>query len=91
MADEELLTQEEMEACGLQADQVQVLKKCFDGFADEDGAIPAEQVWTFLLLLLLASTAPTTNPASTLISAPSLSTHPPPAPPLNSRLAVSWP
>ena len=53
MADEELLTQEEMEACGLQADQVQVLKKCFDGFADEDGAIPAEQVYSCLLVLLL--------------------------------------
>merc|ERR1712226_1684305 len=44
MADEELLTQEEMDAIGLQADQVQVLKKCFDGFADEEGAIPADQV-----------------------------------------------
>ena len=24
--------------------KVQVLKKCFDGFADEEGAIPADQV-----------------------------------------------
>ena len=45
MADEEdLLTTEEMEAIGLETDQVQVLKKCFDGFADEEGAIPADQV-----------------------------------------------
>ena len=26
---------------------MQVLKKCFDGFADEEGAIPADQVFVF--------------------------------------------
>merc|ERR1712158_287544 len=51
MADEELLTQEEMDAIGLQADQVQVLKKCFDGFADEEGAIPAENVGNILSMM----------------------------------------
>merc|ERR1711941_262670 len=51
MADEELLTQEEMDAIGLQADQVQVLKKCFDGFADEEGAIPADQVGGILAMM----------------------------------------
>ena len=30
--------------------QVQVLKKCFDGFADEEGAIPADQVNHFVFL-----------------------------------------
>merc|ERR1711994_101940 len=39
---EDLLTKEEMEAIGLEPDQVLVLKRCFDGFADEDGAIPAD-------------------------------------------------
>merc|ERR1711934_1056869 len=51
MADEELLTQEEMDAIGLQAGQVQVLKKCFDGFADEEGAIPADQVGGILAMM----------------------------------------
>merc|ERR1712133_45305 len=51
MSDEELLTQEEMDAIGLQADQVQVLKKCFDGFADEEGAIPADQVGGILAMM----------------------------------------
>merc|ERR1711884_753466 len=51
MADEELLTQEEMDAIGLQADQVQVLKKCFDGFADEEGTIPADQVGGILAMM----------------------------------------
>merc|ERR1712121_93053 len=51
MADEELLTQEEMDAIGLQADQGQVLKKCFDGFADEEGAIPADQVGGILAMM----------------------------------------
>merc|ERR1711878_193783 len=51
MADEELLTQEEMDAIGLQPDQVQVLKKCFGGFADEEGAIPADQVGGILAMM----------------------------------------
>merc|ERR1711920_681847 len=52
MADiEGFLTKEEMDAIGLQADQVQVLKKCFDGFADEDGAIPAENVGGILAMM----------------------------------------
>ena len=31
--------------------QVDVLKKCFDGFADEDGAIPADNVGNILSLM----------------------------------------
>ena len=31
--------------------QVDVLKKCFDGFADEEGAIPAENVGNILSLM----------------------------------------
>ena len=40
-----------MEACGLEPDQVQVLKRCFDGFADEEGAIPADNVGSILLMM----------------------------------------
>merc|ERR1711970_1396493 len=40
-----------MNDLGLQADQVQVLKKCFDGFADEEGAIPAENVGNILSMM----------------------------------------
>lgn len=36
---------------GLEAEQVDVLKKCFDGFADEEGAIPAENVGNILSLM----------------------------------------
>ena len=43
--------QEELEACGLEPDQVQVLKGCFDGFADEEGAIPADNVGSILLMM----------------------------------------
>lgn len=31
--------------------KVDVLKKCFDGFADEEGAIPAENVGNILSLM----------------------------------------
>ena len=51
MEDEELLTQEEMEAIGLEPDQVLVLKRCFDGFADEEGAIPADNVGGILAMM----------------------------------------
>lgn len=52
MAEEEsLLTQEEMEAIGLEPDQVLVLKRCFDGFADEEGAIPADNVGSILSMM----------------------------------------
>jgi len=51
MEDEGLLTTEEMEAIGLEAEQVQVLKRCFDGFADEDGAIPADNVGGILQMM----------------------------------------
>jgi len=53
MADdnEELLTQEEMEGMGLEPDQVKVLKGCFDGFSDEEGVIPAEEVGNILSLM----------------------------------------
>jgi len=47
----DLLSQEEMEDLGLEAEQVDVLKKCFDGFADEEGAIPAENVGNILSLM----------------------------------------
>merc|ERR1712080_79633 len=36
---------------GPEAEQVDVLKKCFDGFADEEGAIPAENVGNILSLM----------------------------------------
>jgi len=49
MAD--LLSKEEMEDMGLDEDQVNVLKRCFDGFADEDGAIPAENVGNILSMM----------------------------------------
>merc|ERR1712243_139074 len=49
--DEELLTTEEMEAIGLETEQVLVLKRCFDGFADDDGAIPADNVGGILAMM----------------------------------------
>merc|ERR1712149_82025 len=52
MADiEEFLSKEEMEEIGLEVDQITVLKNCFDGFADEDGAIPAENVGNILSMM----------------------------------------
>ena len=36
---------------GLDEEQVSVLKRCFDGFADEDGAIPAENVGNILSMM----------------------------------------
>merc|ERR1711936_450463 len=52
MADiEEFLSKEEMEEIGLEPDQVKVLKGCFDGFADEDGAIPADNVGGILSMM----------------------------------------
>merc|ERR1712203_1111818 len=51
MGDDGLLTQEEMEKIGLEADQVLTLKKCFDGFADEEGAIPADNVGNILSMM----------------------------------------
>merc|ERR1711953_234063 len=47
----ELLSQEEMSDMGLDAEQINVLKKCFDGFADEDGAIPADNVGNILSMM----------------------------------------
>merc|ERR1712077_185918 len=47
----ELLTQEEKEDIGLEDEQITVLKNCFDGFADEDGAIPAENVGNILAMM----------------------------------------
>ena len=47
----ELLTQDEMSEMGLDAEQINVLKKCFDGFADEDGAIPADNVGNILSMM----------------------------------------
>jgi len=47
----DLLSQEEMEDMGLESEQVDVLKKCFDGFADEEGAIPAENVGNILSMM----------------------------------------
>merc|ERR1712029_514119 len=49
MAD--LLTTEEKEDLGLDDEQINVLKRCFDGFADEDGAIPAENVGNILSMM----------------------------------------
>merc|ERR1712060_548707 len=34
-----------------ESEQVDVLKKCFDGFADEEGAIPAENVGNILSMM----------------------------------------
>merc|ERR1712111_212294 len=52
MADlEGILSKEEMEEIGLEPDQVKVLKGCFDGFADEDGAIPADNVGGILSMM----------------------------------------
>merc|ERR1711899_705441 len=48
---EGILSKEEMEEIGLEPDQVNVLKKCFDGFADEDGAIPADNVGGILSMM----------------------------------------
>ena len=36
---------------GLEPDQVLVLKRCFDGFADEEGAIPADNVGGILSMM----------------------------------------
>jgi len=47
----DLLTQEEMSEMGLDGEQVSVLKRCFDGFADEDGAIPADNVGNILSMM----------------------------------------
>merc|ERR1711953_95666 len=41
----------EAEASGLEPDQVLVLKRCFDGFADEGGAIPADNVGSILAMM----------------------------------------
>merc|ERR1712029_434117 len=49
MAD--LLTQEEKADMGLEDEQITVLKNCFDGFADEDGAIPAENFGNILSMM----------------------------------------
>ena len=43
-----LIMQEEL---GLDDEQIGVLKRCFDGFADEDGAIPAENVGNILSMM----------------------------------------
>merc|ERR1711976_760815 len=51
MAEEGILSQEEMEEIGFEPDQVKVLKGCFDGFADEDGAIPADNVGGILSMM----------------------------------------
>ena len=36
---------------GLEPDQVKVLKGCFDGISDEEGAIPADEVGNILSLM----------------------------------------
>merc|ERR1712203_211944 len=36
---------------GLEADQVLTLKGCFDGFADEEGAIPADNIGNILEMM----------------------------------------
>jgi len=51
MAEDQLLTDEEMHNIGLEKDQIIVLKKCFDGFADEEGAIPADNVGSILSMM----------------------------------------
>ena len=43
-----ILLQEDL---GLDDEQINVLKRCFDGFADEDGAIPAENVGNILSMM----------------------------------------
>merc|ERR1712243_362981 len=48
---EGILSQEEMEEIGLELEQVKILKGCFDGFADEDGAIPADNVGGILSMM----------------------------------------
>ena len=40
-----------MEAIGLELEQVKNIKACFDGFADEDGAIPADNVGGILSMM----------------------------------------
>merc|ERR1711863_250150 len=47
----ELLTADEKADMGLEDEQINVLKRCFDGFADEDGAIPAENVGNILSMM----------------------------------------
>nr|ACO15082.1 Troponin C, isoform 1 [Caligus clemensi] len=47
----DLLSQEEMDDLGLDQEQVSVLKRCFDGFSDEDGAIPADNVGNILSMM----------------------------------------
>merc|ERR1712001_457234 len=47
----ELLSAEEKADMGLEDEQITVLKNCFDGFADEDGAIPAENVGNILSMM----------------------------------------
>nr|ACO10773.1 Troponin C, isoform 1 [Caligus rogercresseyi]ACO11068.1 Troponin C, isoform 1 [Caligus rogercresseyi] len=47
----DLLSQEEMDDMGLDSEQVSVLKRCFDGFSDEDGAIPADNVGNILSMM----------------------------------------
>ena len=49
------------EDMGLDEDQVNVLKRCFDGFADEDGAIPAENVGNILSMMGLKVSDPTSQ------------------------------
>ena len=39
------------EDLGLDDEQINVLKRCFDGFADEDGVIPAENVGNILSMM----------------------------------------
>ena len=39
------------EAIGLELEQVKILKGCFDGFADEDGAIPADSIGGILSMM----------------------------------------
>ena len=46
-----MLTDEEMQAIGLEKDQILVLKKCFDGFVDEEGAIPTDNVGSILSMM----------------------------------------
>ena len=35
----------------MEASQVKILKGCFDGFADEDGAIPADSIGGILSMM----------------------------------------
>jgi Ca2+-binding EF-hand superfamily protein len=51
MAEEQLLSDEQMKAIGLEKDQILVLKKCFDGFADDEGAIPADNIGSILSMM----------------------------------------